>query len=116
MLTRLLAPRIRAISAMSRKPPARSRAADLSHDHVLFALTTTVFLLTFVMPRFHGDLRDEKAALPAPTQIMMNASDILGHAMAGDPRVVLEGQSPRFMFLLAGFPAPRRASGFITSS
>lgn len=43
----------------------------------LFACTTTIFLLTFVLPRFTGIYAAKKAALPAPTQFLMNASDFL---------------------------------------
>ena len=43
----------------------------------LFACTTTIFLLTFVLPRFTGIYAAKKAALPGPTQFLMNASDFL---------------------------------------
>lgn len=43
----------------------------------LFAMSTTIFLLTFVMPRFTVIYAMKKAALPAPTQMLMNVSDLL---------------------------------------
>ncbi len=45
-----------------------------------FALTTTLFLLVFVLPRFANIYSNKKAALPIPTKILMNASDfVVGH-------------------------------------
>jgi type II secretory pathway component PulF len=47
-----------------------------------FATTTTIFLLVFVLPRFTGIYASKKAALPVPTQILMDLSDLLiGHWM-----------------------------------
>src|SRR5688500_381725 len=42
-----------------------------------FALGTTIFLLTFVLPRFTAIYAGKKAALPAPTQILMALSEYL---------------------------------------
>jgi type IV pilus assembly protein PilC len=42
-----------------------------------FAVTTTVFLLAFVLPRFTVIYAAKQAALPLPTQILMSASDFL---------------------------------------
>ena len=42
-----------------------------------FALGTTIFLLTFVLPRFTAIYAGKKAALPAPTQMLMALSDYL---------------------------------------
>lgn len=48
-----------------------------------FALSTTVFLLAFVLPRFTGIYASKKAALPVPTKVLMAASDfIVGHWLA----------------------------------
>jgi len=45
-----------------------------------FAVTTTTFLLTFVLPRFTIIYASKKAALPVPTKILMTVSDFLvGH-------------------------------------
>lgn len=45
-----------------------------------FAVTTTLFLLTFVLPRFTAIYANKKAALPLPTKVLMNASDfVVGH-------------------------------------
>ncbi|MDB5324160.1 MAG: pilC [Phycisphaerales bacterium] len=47
-----------------------------------FALSTTVFLLAFVLPKFTVIYASKKAALPVPTKILMNISDfIVGHWM-----------------------------------
>lgn len=42
-----------------------------------FALLTTLFLLVFVLPRFTVIYANKKAALPLPTQILMDASTFL---------------------------------------
>jgi type IV pilus assembly protein PilC len=42
-----------------------------------FALTTTVFLLTFVLPKFTAIYAQKAAALPVPTKILMNMSSFL---------------------------------------
>jgi type IV pilus assembly protein PilC len=42
-----------------------------------FALGTTTFLLTFVLPRFTVIYANKKAALPAPTQLLMALSEYL---------------------------------------
>lgn len=42
-----------------------------------FALNTTIFLLVFVLPRFAAIYANKKAALPAPTRILMAISDFL---------------------------------------
>lgn len=42
-----------------------------------FALTTTIFLLTFVLPRFTVIYANKQAALPMPTQVLMSASQFL---------------------------------------
>jgi type IV pilus assembly protein PilC len=45
-----------------------------------FAVTTTIFLLAFVLPKFTVIYASKKAALPVPTQVLMNVSDfIVGH-------------------------------------
>ena len=42
-----------------------------------FAMGTTTFLLTFVLPRFTVIYANKKAALPAPTQLLMGLSEYL---------------------------------------
>jgi type IV pilus assembly protein PilC len=42
-----------------------------------FAVTTTVFLLAFVLPRFTVIYANKKAALPLPTQVLMDLSDLI---------------------------------------
>ena len=44
-----------------------------------FAVTTTVFLLAFVMPRFTVIYASKGAALPMPTQILMGMSNFIVH-------------------------------------
>jgi type IV pilus assembly protein PilC len=69
-----------------------------------FALTTTVFLLTFVLPRFTVIYANKKAALPAPTKILMGMSDFL----AGNWLGLLIGLAAGVGLLIAYF---RSASG-----
>ena len=48
-----------------------------------FALTTTIFLLAFVLPKFTVIYASKGAALPMPTQILMAMSNIvIGHWLA----------------------------------
>src|SRR3954471_20526439 len=42
-----------------------------------FAITTTTFLLAFVLPKFTAIYASKGAALPLPTKILMGASDFL---------------------------------------
>jgi type IV pilus assembly protein PilC len=42
-----------------------------------FAITTTTFLLAFVLPRFTAIYANKKAALPGPTRFLMALSDFL---------------------------------------
>ena len=42
-----------------------------------FATTTTIFLLTFVLPKFTAIYAQKAAALPTPTKILMNLSNFL---------------------------------------
>jgi type IV pilus assembly protein PilC len=42
-----------------------------------FAVTTTVFLLAFVLPKFTVIYANKRAALPLPTKILMDTSDFL---------------------------------------
>jgi type II secretory pathway component PulF len=44
-----------------------------------FAISTTIFLLAFVLPKFTVIYASKKAALPLPTKILMNASDFIVH-------------------------------------
>ena len=44
---------------------------------VAFAVSTTVFLLAFVLPKFTAIYAAKAAALPLPTKILMNASDFI---------------------------------------
>jgi type IV pilus assembly protein PilC len=43
----------------------------------LMAISTTVFLLTFVLPRFAGVFKGKEEALPAPTQFLMGLSGFM---------------------------------------
>jgi type IV pilus assembly protein PilC len=49
---------------------------------MLFAMSTTTFLLAFVLPRFTAIYIAKKAALPVPTQILMVISDFMVHQWA----------------------------------
>jgi type II secretory pathway component PulF len=42
-----------------------------------FAITTTIFLLAFVLPKFTAIYANKKGALPTPTKMLMAASDFL---------------------------------------
>jgi type IV pilus assembly protein PilC len=42
-----------------------------------FAVSTTIFLLAFVLPKFTVIYASKKAALPVPTQVLMNVSDFI---------------------------------------
>src|SRR4051812_35483960 len=42
-----------------------------------FAVSTTIFLLAFVLPKFTVIYASKKAALPIPTRFLMNASDFI---------------------------------------
>lgn len=44
---------------------------------LMFAVTTTVFLLIFVLPRFTAIYENKQAALPLPTKILMGMSNTL---------------------------------------
>ena len=45
-----------------------------------FAVTTTIFLLAFVLPRFTAIYAAKAAALPVPTKVLMALSDfVVGH-------------------------------------
>lgn len=44
---------------------------------LLFAVSTTIFLLAFVLPKFTAIYASKAAALPAPTKILMGMSDFL---------------------------------------
>jgi len=43
----------------------------------LMAISTTVFLLTFVLPRFAGVFKGKEEALPAPTKFLMSLSTFM---------------------------------------
>ena len=46
---------------------------------LVMSIAVTIFLLTAVLPRFTAIFASRKAALPMPTQVMMNISDSLSH-------------------------------------
>jgi type IV pilus assembly protein PilC len=48
-----------------------------------FAISTTVFLLAFVLPKFTVIYASKKAALPAPTRILMAISDFIVNQWLG---------------------------------
>src|SRR5213079_2549838 len=48
-----------------------------------FAISTTIFLLAFVLPKFTVIYASKKAALPTPTRVLMTVSDfIVDHWLA----------------------------------
>src|SRR5688572_25833408 len=47
-----------------------------------FAVTTTLFLLAFVLPKFTVIYANKGAALPVPTRVLMGASDFVVHHYA----------------------------------
>ncbi len=47
-----------------------------------FAVTTTLFLLAFVLPKFTVIYANKGAALPVPTRVLMSASDFVVHHWA----------------------------------
>ena len=79
MMPKLLA---RAASYMRDEADVRRRVKGaLTYPCIMFgfALIVTIFLLAFVLPRFTAIYANKKAALPLPTKILMNASDLLVH-------------------------------------
>jgi type IV pilus assembly protein PilC len=50
-----------------------------------FAVTTTIFLLAFVLPKFTAIYAQKAAALPLPTKILMNMSSFLVNHKIGLP-------------------------------
>lgn len=48
-----------------------------------FAVTTTIFLLAFVLPKFTVIYAAKRAALPLPTKILMTTSDFIVHHWVG---------------------------------
>ncbi len=57
-----------------------------------FAVTTTIFLLAFVLPKFTAIYASKGASLPTPTKILMNMSDfIVNHAIALPVAVIILG-------------------------
>jgi len=74
-----------------------------------FAVSTTIFLLIFVLPKFTALYASKKAALPVPTQILMAISDVLiGHWYVIVPAVL-------GTVVLVWYCATRTASGRIAA-
>jgi type IV pilus assembly protein PilC len=70
-----------------------------------FAVSTTVFLLIFVLPKFTALYASKKAALPVPTQILMAISDVLiGHWYLILPTLIIG-------VVLCGYGATRTIRG-----
>jgi type IV pilus assembly protein PilC len=68
-----------------------------------FALTTTTFLLAFVLPKFTSIYEGKGAALPVPTKILMAASEFLvGHWMALIAGLATAGVLGYFYFTTVG--------------
>ncbi len=64
-----------------------------------FAMTTTIFLLAFVLPRFTAIYANKKAALPVPTKVLMAISDgLVSHYLAILTTVVLGAILGTFYF------------------
>ena len=77
MLSRLLT---RAVAYMrDEQETIRKVKGALTYPGIMlaFALSTTVFLLAFVLPKFTVIYASKKAALPVPTKILMNVSDFI---------------------------------------
>ncbi len=67
---------------------------------LLMVIGVTVFLLTFVLPRFAGIYTSKGAALPLPTQALMTLSDTLTHFWYG--------WTAGLVLLIVGFMVGRR--------
>jgi type IV pilus assembly protein PilC len=77
MLSRMLQ---RAVSYMRDEQDTRRRVKGaLTYPAIMlaFAVTTTIFLLAFVLPKFTVIYASKKAAMPLPTQILITASSLL---------------------------------------
>jgi len=77
MLSKLLS---RAVAYMrDEQETLRKVKGALTYPGIMlgFAVSTTIFLLAFVLPKFTVIYASKKAALPAPTKILMNASDFI---------------------------------------
>jgi type IV pilus assembly protein PilC len=69
---------------MSQREILKKVKGALIYPAFMFVMSigVTIFLLTFVLPKFTVIFKQKKAALPLPTQIFMNVSDSLtGHWM-----------------------------------
>jgi type IV pilus assembly protein PilC len=77
MLSRMLQ---RAVVYMRDEQDTRRRVKGaLTYPAIMlaFAITTTIFLLAFVLPKFTVIYASKKAAMPLPTQILITASSVL---------------------------------------
>ncbi len=77
MLTRLL---MRAATYMREEQETMRRVKGaLTYPGIMlgFAVSTTIFLLAFVLPKFTAIYASKAAALPAPTRVLMNLSDFI---------------------------------------
>ncbi len=76
-----MGPMLERISAYLAKEQATYRKARNAMMYPSFmlvmAIGVTIFLLTFVLPRFAGIYEAREAALPAPTQLLLTTSAIL---------------------------------------
>ena len=76
------------------------------------AIGTTVFLLTFVLPRFMVIFKGKEAALPAPTKLLLALSDF----MVNYWYVILFGAGRGDLGLRPDAPAPTGAGSGGTRS
>lgn len=76
-----MGPMLERISAYLAKEQATYRKARNAMMYPMFmlvmAIGVTIFLLTFVLPRFAGIYEARQAALPAPTQLLLTTSALL---------------------------------------
>ncbi|HTW93274.1 MAG TPA: type II secretion system F family protein, partial [Tepidisphaeraceae bacterium] len=76
-----------------------------------FAISSTTFLMTFVLPKFTAIFAAKKAVLPTPTRILMAISGFLTGQW---PWILIVGLSILIVFWLwAGTPSGRRTLHFI---
>jgi type IV pilus assembly protein PilC len=78
---------------------------------VVFALSVTVFLLIYVLPKFADIYSSRGAALPVPTRILLNTSNFVIHN--GILLAVAAGAALIAAFFTARTPAGRRAIDYL---
>lgn len=103
-----MGPMLERISAYLAKEQATYRKARNAMMYPMFMLVmavgVTIFLLTFVLPRFAGIYEAREASLPAPTQLLLTLSGLLvNHWIAWVAGI--------FVAVVAGVLYARTASG-----